>query len=119
METGTTTQGVIGEVEYMIRFMVRHVNDEQMESAIDGVDEADASSEKVEGADAAVADAMNAVGDFVVDVGSGEDRSSAAVTCGFVEPTLHPALASAELMSYFELHSKSLSAGVEVVWTLH
>jgi len=50
------------------------VNLEEMEFAIDGIDEADALSEEMKGADAAVADAVNAIGDFIVDVAGGEDR---------------------------------------------
>ena len=119
LETVAVTKGVIGEVEDVIGFMIRHVNDEQMQSLIDGVDEADASREQMESADAAVADAVNTVGDFVVDIGRGEDGPIAADRLGFIEPTLHTALASAEAMSYLGVHSKSLSAGGDDALLLH
>jgi hypothetical protein len=90
-----------------------------MKPLIDGVDEPDALREQLEGADAAVTDAMNAVGDFVMDVGGGQDGPMAADGFGFVQPTLDTALVSVELMSYFSVHSKSLSAGGDVVWSLH
>jgi hypothetical protein len=119
LETVAVAKGVIGEVEYVIGFMVRHVNDEQMQSLIDGVDETDAAREQMESADAAVADAANAIGDFVVDVGRGENGPIVTDRFGFIEPTLHTALASVEAMSYVGVHSKSLSAGGDVVWSLH
>src|SRR5271156_2000210 len=90
-----------------------------MRSSIDGVDETDASREQMESADAAVADAVHAIGDFIVDVGRGEHGPMAADWFGFVEPPLDTALASAEAMSYLGIHSKSLSAGGDVVWSLH
>jgi len=115
LETVAVAKGVIGEVEYVIGFMVRHVNDEQVQSLIDGVDETDASCEQMESADAAVADAVNAVGDFVVDVGRGKHGPMAAEWFAFVEASLDTALASVEAMSYLGIHSKSLSAGGDVV----
>jgi hypothetical protein len=99
--------------------MVRHVNDEQMQSPINGVDEADASREQMESADAAVADAVNAVGDFVVDIGRGEHGPVATARFGFIEPTPHTALATVEVMSYLGVHSKSLSAGGDDALLLH
>ena len=99
--------------------MVRHMNLEQLESLIDGVDETNTSGEKMKGADAAMADAVHAVGDLVVDVAGGQHGPRAVDAFGFVEPTLHPALASAKALLYFELHSKSLSAGVDGVLLLH
>ena len=103
----------------MIGFVVKHVNLEEMEFTIDGVDEADALGEKMKGADAAVADAVHAFGDFVVDVAGGEDGAIRAAGFGFIEPTLDPALVSVEAMSYFGIHSKSLSAGGDEVWLPH
>jgi hypothetical protein len=99
--------------------MVRHVNDEQVQSPIDGVDETDAAREQLESADAAVADAVNAVGDFIVNVRRGKNRPIVTDRFGFIEPTLHTALASVEAMSYVGVHSKSLSAGEDAVWSLH
>jgi hypothetical protein len=103
----------------MIGFVVKHVNLEEMEFAIDGVDEADALGEEMKGADAAVTDAVHAVGDFVVDVAGGEDGPMAAAGFGFVEPALDTALVSVQSMSYLGIHSKSLSAGGDEVWLPH
>ena len=86
---------------------------------VDRIDEADALGQQVESANAAMADAMHAVSDLVVDVAGGQHGPRAVDAFGFIEPTLHPALASAESLLYSELHSKSLSAGVDVVSSLH
>ena len=99
LEAIAVAKSVVGEIEDMIGFMVKHVNLEEMEFAIDGVDEADALGEEMKGADAAVADAVNTLGDFVVDVAGGEDWAIRAAGFGFIEPTLDTALVSVEAMS--------------------
>jgi len=99
--------------------MVGHVNDEQMQSPIDGLDKAGAAGEQMESADAAVANAVNTVSDFVVDVGRGEDGAMAGDGFGFIESALHAALASVEAMAYLGVHSKSLSVGGDGVLLLH
>jgi hypothetical protein len=43
LQAGAVAQGVVSEVEHMIGFVVRHMNQEQVQVAIDGIDEADAS----------------------------------------------------------------------------
>lgn len=93
----------------MIGFGVGQVDFEEMKFAIDGVDEADA----------AVADAMNAVGDFVADIAGGEDGPMTAAGFGFVEAALDTALVSVQAISYLGIHSKSLSAGGDEVWLPH
>jgi hypothetical protein len=99
--------------------MKRHVEFEQMKSLIDGIDESDAPGEKVEGTDAAIGYAVDAIGDFVMDVAGGQNRLTAGRKFGFGEPALDASLVSAELNSYLGLHSKSLSAGGDDVWLHH
>jgi WD40 repeat protein len=103
----------------MIGFVVGRLNLEQMESSVDGIGESDALGEQMESADAAIADGVNAVGDFVVDVGGGEDGAIAAHGFGFVESSLDSALVSTEPLSYLDVHSKFLSACGDEVWPLH
>jgi len=110
---------VVSEIENMIGFVVWQVNLEQMEFAIDGIDEAEALGEEMKSADATVADAVHAVGDFVVDVAGGEDGPMAANGFAFIEPALHTALVSVQAISYLGIHSKFLSAGGDEVWLLH
>ena len=99
MEAIAVAKSVVGEIEDMIGFVVEHVNLEEMEFAINGVDKADALGEEMKGADAAVADAVHAIGDFVVDVAGGEDGAIGGAGFGFIEPTLDAALVSVEAMS--------------------
>src|SRR5262249_57826378 len=68
--------------------------------------------EQVEGADAAVGDAVDAVADLIVDVAGGEHRRGATAEVGGVEATLKPALAVAEPLVYRWVHSKALASGV-------
>ena len=119
MQAIAVTKGVVGEIEDMIGFVIEHVNLEEMEFAIDGIDEAETLGEEMKGADAAMADAVNAVGDFVVDVAGREDGSMAAVGFGFIEPALDTTLVSVQAISYLGIHSKSLSAGGDEVWLPH
>ncbi len=72
LQTGAVAQGVVGQVEDMIGLVVGQMDFEQVQVVVDGVDEADASGQQVDGADAAVGQAAGAVGDLVMDVGGGE-----------------------------------------------
>ena len=99
MEAIAVAKRVVGEVEDMIGFVIGLMNDKQMEIAIDGVDESDAACEEMEGADAAMADAVNAVGDFVVNIAGGENGSMAGEWFGFIEAALNSALASVKAIS--------------------
>ncbi len=75
-------------LEHMIGLVVGQVDLEQVEVVVDGVNEADASSEQVKGAKAAVGNAVDAFGDFVVDVAGGEDGSGAIPQSSGVETLL-------------------------------
>src|SRR5204863_9757662 len=69
-------QGVVGDVEDMIRLVVRQMDLEQVESAINGVNESDASCQHVKDADATEANAVNPRGHFITNVGGGEYRTA-------------------------------------------
>ena len=99
MEAVAVTQGVIGNIQYVIGFMIRKMNLEQMEALVDEVDQPDLLGKQVKGADAAEADAVNAFGDFVMNVGGSENGPIATHRLGFIEPPLNSALASAEAVS--------------------
>ena len=113
LQTSAIAQRVIGEVENMIGFVVGHMKDEQVQVLVDRIDEADALGEQVKSADAAMTDAMNAVSDFVVDVGGGEHGSLGVAESFFVESAFNSALAFGQLLAYLGIHSKSLSVGVD------
>lgn len=63
-----------------------------MQVTVNGIDQADASCQEVERADAAVGDPMNAVGDLVVDVAGREDRPCGVADLALVEALLQTTL---------------------------
>jgi hypothetical protein len=63
----------------------------------------------VEGADAAVGDAAEAIADLVLDVAGGEDRLVEVLELGFFEPKLNSALAAFQLSSYLRSRAQKLS----------
>ena len=71
---------------------------EEMEPLVDGVVQAELTDEGVEGADAAVGDAVRSPGDLVVDVAGGEDGSVSVGELGRVEASLDAALAGGEFL---------------------
>ena len=72
---------------------------EQVQTVVDGVDEAALACEEMKGADAAEGDAAAALGDVVVDVACLEDGLGAIAELGLVEPALDLALARVEAVS--------------------
>ena len=64
-------QDIEGDVEHMVGFVVRPMPLEQMESAVDFLDELDLLSHQKDGADAAGTEPAGATGRLVVDVGGG------------------------------------------------
>jgi hypothetical protein len=97
----------------MIGLVVGHVDFEQVQVLVDGIDEADALGQQVKRADAAVADAMNAVGDFIVNVGRGEGGPVGVAEPFLIESSFDSALAVLQDLVYLGVHSKSLSVGVD------
>jgi hypothetical protein len=86
------------------------VEREQVEAAVDGVDEADLVCQGVQGADTAAAEAAGAVGDLVVEVPGSEHRTAAVEDVSFVEAACDASLAVGQLLAYLGFHSKSLWA---------
>ena len=76
----------------MIGLMKGEVKGEQVQAAIDGVDEADLSGQGMDGADAAASEAAGAFGDLVVNVAGREHGPVARGPLGAVEPSLDAAL---------------------------
>jgi hypothetical protein len=89
------------------------MDDEQVQVLVDGIDEADALGQQVESADAAMADGLNAVSDFIVDVGGAKHGPLDVAEAFLVESAFDSALAFGELPAYLGVHSKSLSVGVD------
>src|ERR1700730_1741191 len=106
LQTITIAERVESDIEHMIGFVIALVNLENMQSAVDGVDQTNPPCQKVQGPDAAVSDAMHTIGHFVVDIAGGEHGLGGVAGLGFVEPPLDLALASVQPIPYSTFHSK-------------
>ena len=107
LQAGAVAQGVVGEVEHVIGFVVGQVDLEQVQALVDGVDQADAPGEQMDGADAAVGDATRFGRHFVMNVAGREPRFEGDRIALLVEPAFDAALAIAEPAAENGLHLKS------------
>ena len=64
-------EDVEGDVQDVVGFVIGQMPLEEVEVAVDVVDQADLLSQQEDGADAAGTEALDAIGEFVVDVGGG------------------------------------------------
>src|ERR1700692_3765608 len=95
------------------------MNLEQVQTPIDGLDQADTPGQKMEGADAAVSQAVHAVRDLVMNVAGREHGSLQIGHDRFIQTPFDATLAVGEFPPYDLVHSKSLLAsGVKFVDTL-
>jgi hypothetical protein len=95
------------QVEHMVGLVIGQMNFEQMQLFVNRVDEADAVYEELKRANAAVCQAAATFGEFVTNIGGGEDGMIEIVKLLFVEASLDSALADGELLGYLGVHSKS------------
>ena len=93
MQTRAVAQGVVGEVEDVIGFVVGQMDFEQVEVVVDVVDESDAPRQEMDGTDAAAEESIGFVRDFVVDVAGRELRFDGRSVFRFVEAAFDSALA--------------------------
>jgi hypothetical protein len=75
---------------------------ELVHASVDGVDETEASGQKIDGADAAVGEAVSFVSDVVVVVAGCEGGSFGLAQLRFVEQSLAP---GCHLLAYLGVHS--------------
>ena len=99
---------VVRDVENVIGLVIGQVDFEHAQTVVDGLGQAELLSEQVNRADAAVSDGVIALGDFVINVVSGEGRS-ARTRCVilFVESALNSGLDLVEPAAEDRFHSKS------------
>ena len=93
------TQGVESEVQHMIGLAIGQAELEDGQAGIDEGDQTALAGELMKEGDATVAEALDPVRDFVVQVAAREDRSRAFGKLGLVEPALDFALAGAQLFA--------------------
>jgi hypothetical protein len=92
----------------MIRFVKGQMDLEEVQAVVEGLDQTDLSGQQVDGADAAVSDAVAAAANFIMDVAGGEHGLVTTPQLGFIQATLNTALAVSQLAGYSRVHSKSL-----------
>jgi hypothetical protein len=97
LQTIAVAQGVGGEVEHMVGFGIRETNLENGKVFVDGVNEAYVACQLVEERDAAIAQAVNAFGDLIAEIATGQDGARLFGKLGFVQAALDFALAGSQL----------------------
>ena len=68
LQAGAVAQGVVGDVEDVVGFVIRQMQLEEMEAFVDRLDQAHTPGQGMERSDSAAADGLCFVGDFVVNV---------------------------------------------------
>ena len=99
-------QGVVGEVEHVVRLVIGLVDFQQVEAAVDGVDEADFLGQAMDDADAAGGDAADFVGQFDANVRRRKHRLS-LIESRAVQSPLDAPLGLSQTFRYTGFHSKS------------
>ena len=91
----------------MVGFVIGEVKLEQMQVLVDRVDQADALSQQMHGANAAAGNAMCFVGNFVLNVTGTEGWPESHGVFLLIEPARNSVLAFCEPTSENDLHLKS------------
>src|SRR5260370_283516 len=110
LQASAVAQGVIRQVEHVIGLVVRQMDFQHVQTLVDGVDQADAPRQQVDGADAAMGDAVDPVADVIVNIPGGEHGLLVAADVRLVQATVNAALAVGQFSPYDLVHSKSLHA---------
>src|ERR1700676_4349118 len=97
----------------MIGLVVGQMDFEEVQAAVDLLDEADLAGEHQHGTDAAIGEAVHALGDFVLGVVCREHGFEKITELGLVEPLFNLPLARLQSFAYGGFHSKSLSRSTE------
>jgi hypothetical protein len=120
LQAAAPAHHVVGDVQHVVRLVVRQMDLEQVNPPVDQADQVDLAGQQVNGPDAAAADGPRAVGHVVVDVAGRQHRLGSCVKSAGPEPALDSALASKKLLACSKAHSKRLLAiaGQRVCTTL-
>jgi len=110
-QAGAVAQGVVGQVEHVIRLVVRTMDFQQMQPAVDALHKANLAGQLMHDADAAHADGPHLVRQLDPDAAGCEHRPTSILPRPF-QPPLDPPLGFPQTILYSGLHSKpSLSPG--------
>ncbi len=103
-------QQVVGDVQHVIRLVVRQVELQQVQAVVDRRGQSQLLHHQMQRSEAAGRDGPRAVGDLIVDVRGRQHRPFGAGVVVLVQTKFDAALAVCELLSYLSVHSKTLRA---------
>ena len=109
MEALSAGQDVVGDGEHVVRLVVGQMDLQQVQLAVEGVDEAAVAGQQVDGPDAAAGEAAVAGGEFIVDVGGGQQRHLRGAVV-MADAMGDATLAGGQNLVYKSIHSKRLLA---------
>ena len=115
-QAGSAGQEVVGDVEHVVRLMVRQMALQKMQPAIDGLDQPRSPGQQVHRSDPAASQTPHAVGQLVLNVTGGEHGPGLIRPVAITEPVLNSTLAVAQLLPSTLAHSKCLLAQ-GIVWS--
>ena len=105
-QPSAVAQGVVGQVQHVIRLVIGHVDFQQVQAAVDGVDQSDLLCQPMHQADAAGANAADFVGQFDANVRRCKHRLSLVDALAIQSP-LDASLGLPQTFRYTVFHSKS------------
>ena len=97
LQTIAATESVAGDVEDVVGFGIRAMILEQVQAAIDSLEQADIASKLVQERNAAAANALHSGGYFVDDIAPGEHGPGLVGNAGSVQASLDFPLAGSKL----------------------
>src|SRR5262249_34251783 len=99
-----------GKIKHVSGLVVRQMNLQQVQPGVDSIDQPKAPGQQVDGPDAAIGQAVDALGDLILNVAGGHHRLRTATQVRLSQTALNPALAVGQFLTYDLVHSKSLRA---------
>jgi hypothetical protein len=111
LQASAAAQGQVSQGQHVVRFVIGEVDFQDLQAAVDGLDQAQVADQSVHGPEAADGDATAAFRNLVVDVASGSHGLRAAAQVRSVQTAFDTALAVGQFPSYDRFHSKPLARG--------
>ena len=90
-QAGAVTQGVQGEVQYVVALVVRQMDLQELQPTVQCFGQPELAHQQQHRADATIGQALRALGQFVLDVGRPQHRLLAAFAVELVQPLLDAA----------------------------
>lgn len=100
-------QDIEGDVQHMIRLMIRQMPLEQVETSVDVANQSRLSSDQEHGPDAAASQPLNPVGQFILNVAGGDYGAFLLRSGTILDPLEDSPLALSQLVEESRIHSKA------------